>query len=166
MLARVCVVDYVSGIAVYDKLVKPESPITDYLTRSVPIFAQQFPCLISLFIWYNTQVVRYNPRGTFPCHDYFHRSSIAYPQTPFLPPDAHPARPFAWIGFEDSEDLSPSVYRHGTNLSSSKRQTYETGFGLADEKMVRKRDSEPRRGWAWSWRGCSSLHWSSEEESR
>ncbi|KAJ3484088.1 hypothetical protein NLI96_g5876 [Meripilus lineatus] len=33
VLARVCIIDYASGITVYDQLVKPESPITDYLTR-------------------------------------------------------------------------------------------------------------------------------------
>ena len=32
-LARVCLINYVSGKVVYDQLVKPEKPITDYLTR-------------------------------------------------------------------------------------------------------------------------------------
>lgn len=32
-LARVCIIDYASGIVVYDKLVKPGKPIVDYLTR-------------------------------------------------------------------------------------------------------------------------------------
>lgn len=32
-LARVCVIEYESGIVVYDKLVKPPKPVTDYLTR-------------------------------------------------------------------------------------------------------------------------------------
>ena len=35
-LTRVCIIDYVSGIVVYDQLVKPSKPIQDYLTRSVP----------------------------------------------------------------------------------------------------------------------------------
>ena len=30
-LARVCLVNYVSGKVVYNQLVKPERPITDYL---------------------------------------------------------------------------------------------------------------------------------------
>ena len=32
-LARVCLIDYTSGIVVYDALVKPTKPVTDYLTR-------------------------------------------------------------------------------------------------------------------------------------
>ena len=32
-LARVCLINYVSGMVIYDQLVKPEKPITDYLTR-------------------------------------------------------------------------------------------------------------------------------------
>ncbi|KAI6037556.1 hypothetical protein EDC04DRAFT_3141981 [Pisolithus marmoratus] len=32
-LARICVIEYESGIVIYDKLVKPPKPVTDYLTR-------------------------------------------------------------------------------------------------------------------------------------
>jgi RNA exonuclease 1 len=32
-LARVCLINYISGKVIYDQLVKPETPITDYLTR-------------------------------------------------------------------------------------------------------------------------------------
>ncbi|KAH7889012.1 hypothetical protein F5I97DRAFT_2006350 [Phlebopus sp. FC_14] len=32
-LTRVCMIDYESGIVVYDKLVKPPKPVTDYLTK-------------------------------------------------------------------------------------------------------------------------------------
>ncbi|EKM52741.1 uncharacterized protein PHACADRAFT_261348 [Phanerochaete carnosa HHB-10118-sp] len=32
-LARVCIIDYASGVVIYDKLVKPQKPVTDYLTR-------------------------------------------------------------------------------------------------------------------------------------
>lgn len=34
-LARVCLIDYASGVVIYDKLVRPNKPITDYLTRYV-----------------------------------------------------------------------------------------------------------------------------------
>jgi RNA exonuclease 1 len=34
-LTRICVIDYGTGKVVYDQLVKPPSPITDYLTRYV-----------------------------------------------------------------------------------------------------------------------------------
>ena len=32
-LTRVCMIDYGSGIVVYDKLVKPPKPVIDYLTK-------------------------------------------------------------------------------------------------------------------------------------
>ena len=32
-LTRVCVIDFDSGIVVFDQLVKPSKPILDYLTR-------------------------------------------------------------------------------------------------------------------------------------
>ncbi|KAG1889870.1 hypothetical protein F4604DRAFT_1876618 [Suillus subluteus] len=32
-LTRVCMIDYESGIVVYDKLVKPPKPVTDYMTK-------------------------------------------------------------------------------------------------------------------------------------
>ena len=32
-LTRVCIIDYESGIVVYDKLVKPPKPVVDYLTK-------------------------------------------------------------------------------------------------------------------------------------
>lgn len=35
-LARVCLIEYASGIVIYDQLVKPGKPVVDYLTRYVP----------------------------------------------------------------------------------------------------------------------------------
>ena len=37
-LTRVCVIDFDSGIVVFDQLVKPSKPILDYLTRFGPTF--------------------------------------------------------------------------------------------------------------------------------
>ncbi|TCD64934.1 hypothetical protein EIP91_003431 [Steccherinum ochraceum] len=48
-LARVCMIDYESGIVVYDKLVKPEKPITDYLTRWSGITAEAMNTATSTF---------------------------------------------------------------------------------------------------------------------
>ncbi|THH28479.1 hypothetical protein EUX98_g5697 [Antrodiella citrinella] len=48
-LARVCMIDYESGIVVYDKLVKPEKPITDYLTRWSGITAESIASATSTF---------------------------------------------------------------------------------------------------------------------
>ncbi|KAH9856073.1 hypothetical protein C2E23DRAFT_809916 [Lenzites betulinus] len=39
-LARVCLIDYTSGIVIYDQLVKPEKPVVDYLTRWSGITAE------------------------------------------------------------------------------------------------------------------------------
>ncbi|OSC98373.1 hypothetical protein PYCCODRAFT_1375441 [Trametes coccinea BRFM310] len=39
-LARVCLIDYASGIVVYDQLVKPDKPVVDYLTRWSGITAE------------------------------------------------------------------------------------------------------------------------------
>lgn len=36
-LTRVCMIEYETGTVVYDKLVKPPKPVTDYLTRFVPL---------------------------------------------------------------------------------------------------------------------------------
>ena len=41
-LTRVCVIDFDTGKVVYDQLVKPPSPITDYLTRYVDKFCTSF----------------------------------------------------------------------------------------------------------------------------
>lgn len=37
-LTRVCLIDFTSGIVIYDQLVKPSKPILDYLTRYVSCF--------------------------------------------------------------------------------------------------------------------------------
>ena len=42
-LTRVCVINFETGNVVYDQLVKPPSPITDYLTRCVDKLHTSFP---------------------------------------------------------------------------------------------------------------------------
>ncbi|KAH9025150.1 ribonuclease H-like protein [Lactarius hengduanensis] len=46
-LTRVCVIDFDSGKVVYDRLVKPPSPITDYLTRYSGITAEALDPVIT-----------------------------------------------------------------------------------------------------------------------
>jgi len=42
-LTWVCIIDFETGKVVYDQLVKPPSPITDYLTRYVNRLYMSFP---------------------------------------------------------------------------------------------------------------------------
>ncbi|KAI1782813.1 ribonuclease H-like protein [Ganoderma leucocontextum] len=48
-LARVCIIDYTSGIVVYDQLVKPSKPVTDYLTRWSGITAEGLESATAVF---------------------------------------------------------------------------------------------------------------------
>ncbi|PCH42778.1 hypothetical protein WOLCODRAFT_138067 [Wolfiporia cocos MD-104 SS10] len=48
-LTRVCIIDYASGIAVYDQLVKPRKPILDYLTRWSGITAEKLDPVTTRF---------------------------------------------------------------------------------------------------------------------
>jgi len=51
-LTRVCVIDFYTGLVVYDQLVKPASPITDYLTRYIMSHPSSlYPKYISFFRW-------------------------------------------------------------------------------------------------------------------
>nr|VWP02055.1 Thioredoxin 1 (Trx-1) [Ganoderma boninense] len=48
-LARVCIIDYTSGVVVYDQLVKPSQPVTDYLTRWSGITAETLATATATF---------------------------------------------------------------------------------------------------------------------
>ncbi|PIL26374.1 hypothetical protein GSI_12130 [Ganoderma sinense ZZ0214-1] len=48
-LARVCMIDYTSGVVVYDQLVKPSKPVTDYLTRWSGITAEALAIATTTF---------------------------------------------------------------------------------------------------------------------
>ncbi|KAI0766795.1 hypothetical protein BC629DRAFT_1292810 [Irpex lacteus] len=56
-LARVCIIDYASGIVVFDKLVKPTKPITDYLTRWSGITAEAMDGATATFDEVQSQVL-------------------------------------------------------------------------------------------------------------
>ncbi|OBZ74580.1 hypothetical protein A0H81_05096 [Grifola frondosa] len=55
-LARICMIDYVSDIVVYDKLVKPRKPIVDYLTRWSGITAEALDPVTTTFEEVQTHV--------------------------------------------------------------------------------------------------------------
>ncbi|KAI0697772.1 hypothetical protein BC835DRAFT_1269867 [Cytidiella melzeri] len=56
-LARVCIIDYTSGIVIFDKLVKPTKPITDYLTRWSGITAEAMAEAYTTFEQVQAQVL-------------------------------------------------------------------------------------------------------------
>ncbi|KAI0092376.1 ribonuclease H-like protein [Irpex rosettiformis] len=56
-LARVCIIDYASGIVVFDKMVKPTKPITDYLTRWSGITAEAMEGATTTFQEVQAQVL-------------------------------------------------------------------------------------------------------------
>ncbi len=56
-LARVCIIDYASGIVVYDQLVKPSNPVTDYLTRWSGITAEALETATATFDEVQTHIL-------------------------------------------------------------------------------------------------------------
>ncbi|KZT05155.1 ribonuclease H-like protein [Laetiporus sulphureus 93-53] len=56
-LTRVCMVDYTSGIVVYDQLVKPQKPIVDYLTRWSGITAEALDPVTTTFEEVQTHIL-------------------------------------------------------------------------------------------------------------
>jgi len=83
-LTRVCIIDFYTGIVVYDQLVKPAKPILDYLTRWSGITASILSPVTTTLADVQKQVLRIlsppppNPFSTSPS------SEIPHPPTPIL----------------------------------------------------------------------------------
>ncbi|KAK7001317.1 ribonuclease H [Favolaschia claudopus] len=57
-LTRICLIDYHSGIVVYDQLVKPSKPILDYLTRWSGITAEQLRTVTTTLAQVQAHILR------------------------------------------------------------------------------------------------------------
>ncbi|KIM45581.1 hypothetical protein M413DRAFT_66110, partial [Hebeloma cylindrosporum] len=57
-LTRVCLIDFTSGIVVYDQLVKPTKPILDYLTRWSGITAEALAPITTTLAQVQVQIMR------------------------------------------------------------------------------------------------------------
>ncbi|KII92706.1 hypothetical protein PLICRDRAFT_155437 [Plicaturopsis crispa FD-325 SS-3] len=66
-LTRVCMIDYHSGVVVYDQLVQPPKPIVDYLTRWSGITASALDPIITTLSTVQQDVLRFlTPSATSP----------------------------------------------------------------------------------------------------
>ncbi|KAI0286382.1 hypothetical protein BC826DRAFT_1049111, partial [Russula brevipes] len=106
-LTRVCIIDFATSKVVYDQLVKPPSPITDYLTRS--------------------GAGTYNHNAC--------RCSSTSSHAPNTIND--PARPLARVRFTRSATRTPAVHRHCVALPSPARAPTQAGAGVACAQVAR-----------------------------
>lgn len=152
-LTRVCLIDFHSGLVVYDQLVKPAKPVIDYLTRSFYLvfdLNKQFT---------DQQMVRNNSSSSCSRHHYSRRSSnthpaftISAPHQPFrfLPTsttttDADTTRSLPRIRPQRTQNLPPLLYRHRLNIPPPPWTATQTWSRLAHSKMVRAGNPNPRR---------------------
>ncbi|KAJ7762487.1 ribonuclease H [Mycena metata] len=80
-LTRVCLIDFQSGIVVYDQLVKPSKPILDYLTRWSGITAEQLGPVTTTLAQVQAHILRLlSPPAANPF------SATSSSSTPYLTP--------------------------------------------------------------------------------
>ncbi|KAJ6493808.1 ribonuclease H [Mycena vulgaris] len=80
-LTRACLIDFYSGVVVYDQLVKPSKPILDYLTRWSGITAAQLGPVTTTLAQVQAHLLRLlSPPAANPF------SASGTPSTPFLTP--------------------------------------------------------------------------------
>ncbi|KAF4597919.1 REXO1/REXO3 family protein [Pleurotus pulmonarius] len=81
-LTRICIIDYYTGIVIYDQLVKPSKPITDYLTRWSGITAEALAPVTTTLSLVQTHLLRLlSPPAANP----FSTSSTPPPPPPPTP---------------------------------------------------------------------------------
>ncbi|KAJ7502509.1 hypothetical protein B0H11DRAFT_2223419 [Mycena galericulata] len=80
-LTRICLIDFDSGVVVYDQLVKPSKPILDYLTRWSGITAAQLGPVTTTLAQVQAHILRLlSPPAANPF------ATSGTPSTPFLTP--------------------------------------------------------------------------------
>ncbi|PPR07234.1 hypothetical protein CVT24_010171 [Panaeolus cyanescens] len=86
-LTRVCLIDYYSGIVVYDQLVKPQKPITDYLTKYSGITEEQLAPVTTTLAQVQQHILRLlSPPA--PAPNPFSTASSSSSAPPQAPPTA------------------------------------------------------------------------------
>ena len=130
-LARVSVVDFQSGVNVFDELVKPPKPVIDYLTRFVR--ASKTSRLLT-----SCQVVGYHPCKAL------HRDSYPSirPRSPILRslpahyPSHHSPRPFARVRPRGPSNPTSVLHRHCHRVFTPPGTTIQTWAEVVGAKMA------------------------------